>query len=196
MSRQNVPGRADSRLIRAPQRRTWEDHMAVRFPGIYRRLAAFLWRVFTRLPAGHPIRRAGFERVIGRSYGAFNRNDLDVLPPLYHPECVWDWSHFEGWPDVPVAQGPEALRQNWLAFRDAWGDFRVDASELRDLGDRQMITCHMRATGSGSGAGITTTWWQTGYSLDGLIARVENYTDRERALDAVGLSEQDAHSGS
>jgi ketosteroid isomerase-like protein len=196
MSQENVAGRGDSRPIRSAERRTWGDHIAVRVPRVYRRLVALLWPVFTRLPAGHPIRRAGFERTIGRSYGAFNRNDMDALPPLYHPECVWDWSHFEGWPDDPITRGPEALRRNWSVFRDAWGDFRVDASDLRDFGGRQLITCHMQATGSGSGAGIRRTWWQTGYSRDGLIARVENYTDRAEALEAVGLSKQDAHADS
>jgi ketosteroid isomerase-like protein len=196
MSQENVPGRGDSRPIRSAERRTWEDHIAVRVPRVYRRLVALLWRVFTRLPAGHPIRRTGIERTIGRSYGAFNRNDMDALPPLYHPECVWDWSHFEGWPDDPITHGPEALRRNWLVFREAWGDSRVDASDLRDFGDRLMITCHMRATGSGSGVGITKTWWQAGYSRDGLIARVENYTDRRRALKTLGLSDQAPHADS
>jgi ketosteroid isomerase-like protein len=192
MSQENVSGRGDSKPIRSAERRTWEDHIAVRFPRLYRRSGTLLWRVLTRLPVGHPIRRAVFERVIGRSYGAFNRSDLNAVRALYHPECVWDWSSFEGWPDDPIAHGPEALRRGFLVFRDAWGDFRVDASDLRDFGDSVMLTCHLRATGSGSGVGITRTWWQAGYIRDGLIARVENYTDRERALEAVGLSEQDA----
>src|SRR5215212_10544700 len=109
MSQENFAAEGDSRPIRSAERRTWADHIAVRFPRVYRRLTAVSWRVLTRLPRGHRIRRAVFERVIGRSYGAFNRNDMDALPPLYHPECVWDWSHFEGWPDDSTAHGPEAL---------------------------------------------------------------------------------------
>ena len=98
-------------------------------------------------------------------------------------------------PTIPIAHGPEALRRNWLVFRDAWGDFRVDARDLRDFGDRQMspVTCGPPAREAASAS--ARTWWQAGYSRDGLIARVENYTDREQALEAVGLSEQDAHAG-
>jgi hypothetical protein len=198
MSQKNVEqaGRSGTRSIRLAERRTWEDHIAVRFPRAHRRLATMVWRVFTRRPAGHPLRRAIAERVIGRSYGAFNRNDLDVLIALYHPECVWDWSHFEGWPDDPISQGPEGMLRGWQVFREAWGNFRASAKGFEDFGDYWVVTCRLQATGSGSGVGIERTWWQVGYSRDGLLALVANYTDREEALEAAGLSEQDAHADS
>ena len=123
--------------------------------------------------------------MIGRSYGAFNRNDLEALLPMYHPDCVWDWSHFEGWPEDQIMHGPDGLRRGWLVFRDAWGDFRVEPSDWRDFGRRQMTTCQMRATGSGSGLGLEKTWWQVGYARDGLVALVANYTDRRQAVDAA-----------
>lgn len=75
------------------------------------------------------MRRAIAERITSRSYGAFNRNDLDALLPLYHPECAWDWSHFEGWPEEQVLDGPERLGRIWETFREAWRDFHVEASD-------------------------------------------------------------------
>lgn len=161
------------------------DHLAVRFPRAHRGLAALAWRVAERLRPGHPVRRALAERLISRSYGAFNRNDLEALLPQYHPDCVWDWSNFEGWPEEQVMQGPEGMRRGWLVFRDAWGELRVEASDWRDFGAHQLVTCHMRATGSGSGAGLQRTWWQVGHVRDGLIALVANYTDHRQALEAA-----------
>jgi ketosteroid isomerase-like protein len=143
--------------------------------------------VYSSLRPGHPIRRAIAQRVGSRSYAAFNRNDLDALLPLYDSACLWDWSHFAGWPDDPVFRGPDGLRRGWLFFREAWGDFEVELSEVRDCGDQVMCTCHMRATGEGSGVGLETTWWQVVEFRDGLITLVANYTDRREALEAAGL---------
>jgi ketosteroid isomerase-like protein len=191
MSRENVQVAAGGtgKTIFPAERRTWGDRIAVRFPHAYRRIAALGWRVFEALPPGHPVRRALSERLISRSYGAFNRRDLDAVLPLYHPECVWDWSHFEGWPDDPVVRGPDGLRRAFLTFREAWGDCTFEPSDFQDFGDKQLTTCHMRATGSGSGVGLERTWWQVGYGRDGLLALVANYSDRREALEAVGLRE-------
>lgn len=173
--------------IRPTQRRTWEDQIAVRSPRAYRLLAWAMWRVFQALRRGHPVRRAIAKRVASRSYGAFNRNDLDALLALYHPECLWDWSHFVGWPDDPFFRGPEGLRRGWLFFREAWGKFEVTPSEIRDCGDKLMATCHMRATGGASGVGLAATWWQVGELRDGLITLVANYSDHREALKAADL---------
>ena len=191
MSQENVEAatREGIRPIRPMPRRTWEDRLAVRFSAVYRGLSAGTWRVFERLRPGHALRHALGERLVARSYGAFNRNDVATLLALYHPDCVWDWSHFEGWPDDQVVRGAEGLRRAWSVFSEVWGDFRLEASDLTDLGDRQMLTCHMSATGLSSGVDIERTWWQVGYSRGGLIALVANYSDHRQALEAAGLSE-------
>jgi hypothetical protein len=141
MSQANVPGRGDSRPIRAAERRTWEDHIAVRAPRAYRRLVALLWRVFTRLPAGHPIRRTGTERTIGGRLPSGRKR-----PPGLRPQTDDHLSH-------------ERDRVG------KWGRHHQDLVAV-------------------------------GYTRDGLIARVENYTDRERALKTLGLSAQDADADS
>jgi hypothetical protein len=79
------------------------------------------------------------------------------------------------------------LRRGWLFFREAWGDFEVELSEVRDCGDQVMGTCHMHATGGGSGVGLEITWWQVVEFRDGLITLVANYTERREALEAAGL---------
>ena len=174
--------------IPSTRQRSWEDRIAIRFPRAYRLIAWMMWRLFSALPAGHAVRRQIARRFVSRSYGAFNRNDLGALLPLYHPGCIWDWSGFEGWPDDPILRGPEGLRRGWLLFREAWDDFEVIPSEFRDCGDRLMGTCHMTVTGGGSGVGLETTWWQVIELRDGLITRVANYTDRAEALKTAGVS--------
>jgi ketosteroid isomerase-like protein len=131
------------------------------------------------------MRRAIAQRTIRRSYGAFNRGDLDLLRAMYDPELVWDWSHVEGWLDDPVLRGFDHLRREFLSWRQTWGEFVGEPSELRDFGDTLMLTGHMRVTGSGSGVTTEMTWWQVVSVRDGLIARLANYSDRQEALDAA-----------
>ena len=157
----------------------------MRFPRGYLRFVARVSGRYEAMRPGHPARRAIAERVISRSFGSFNRNDVDALLPLYHPECVWDWSHFDGWPEDPVYHGPEGVRRAWVVFSEAWGDFRFEPSDFLDFGPRIMTSCHLRATGSGSGVGIDRTWWQVAYLRAGLIALVANYSDQQEALEAA-----------
>ncbi len=171
--------------IAPAERRTWEDRFAVRFPRGYRRVIARSSKWYEGLRPEHPARRAIAERIISRSFGAFNRNDVDALLTLYHPQCVWDWSHYEGWPEAPVYRGREGVERAWLVFSEAWGDFRFEPSDFRDFGARTMTTCHLLATGSGSGVGVERTWWQVGYARDGLVALVANYSDQQKAVEAA-----------
>jgi ketosteroid isomerase-like protein len=106
---------------------------------------------------------------------------------MYDPDLIWDWSHFEGWLDEPVMRGFDELRRGFVTFRDMWGDFVAQPSELRDFGEKQMLACNLRVVGSGSGAVVEQTWWQVVYVRDGLIAQITNYSDRRDALDAVKL---------
>jgi hypothetical protein len=184
MSRDDVEIAGANRVAPA-QRRIWEDRVAVRLPGAYRRVLALLWPLFGALRPGHPLRRFIAERWISRLNGAFNRSDIDLLSVLFHPELVWDWSRFEGWPEEPVTRGVEGLRRGFTAWREAWGELTFDSSEYRDFGEKHMLTARMRAAGFGSGIAIERTFWQVAAVRDGLLAWVANYTDRQEALDAA-----------
>jgi ketosteroid isomerase-like protein len=124
--------------------------------------------------------------VVRRSYDAFNRRDLAALLPLYHPDCVWDMTHFKGWPDTPVYQGHEGLRRFFQEWYDAWDDVRTEPSDLLQIGGRLMVTCNMHVRGGASGAEVNLQFTQLGETRDGLMCLVENYSDKSQALKAVG----------
>jgi hypothetical protein len=146
---------------------------------------ALLWRPFSALRPGHPLRRVLVERWVSRANGAFNRRDLNLLRVLFHPELVWDWSHFEGWPEDRVVHGFDEFSRAFLAWREAWGEATFDSSDYRDFGERQMVTAHIRATGSGSGLLVNQTMWQVGSFRAGLLDCLKNYTNEREAIDAA-----------
>ena len=92
--------------------------------------------------------------------------------------------------------GLQGFRKNWLDWLEPWATYRSTIDELIDVGDRVVLLLRdygrredMDAEVELIGASICTI-------RDGKIARWEDYTDRAKALEAAGLSEQDTHADS
>src|SRR5881296_2895941 len=159
---------------RASQRRSLDERLFLRFPAVYRLLAD---RV-TRLPPGSRLRRWMLARVVVRGYAAVNRRDFDVMFLAFDPGV-----EFQGRPDLNpldlerVVHGHDGFRENWRQMLDAFEDLRLQPEEFLDLGDKLLLTVHLRAHGSGSGVPID----ERGLSLlrlqRGLVVRWRDFND-------------------
>jgi ketosteroid isomerase-like protein len=89
----------------------------------------------------------------------------------------------------------------WVAFWDELlaptADFHVTVHDVTDFGDGQVLVAAQQS-GEWTGSGIMLDVPVFGLVTlrDGLIVRIENYRERNEALEAAGLSEQDAHADS
>jgi ketosteroid isomerase-like protein len=99
-------------------------------------------------------------------------------------------------PDVvmnPVEEEPsygrEAIRDNFEQFKSAWEELEVSAEEFIDAGQRVFVTAHFRGRGRASGITVETRLYEVYTLRDRKILRVDEYTHREAALEAAGLSE-------
>ena len=93
-------------------------------------------------------------------------------------------------------QGHDGLKKMAAMLEEVLGDVRMEADEFLDGGDDVVVLGRLHVTGAGSGA-VTESYRAWVYTLrEGEIVRHLTYTDRAQALDAVGLSEQDAHADS
>ena len=162
-----------------------EDRIAIRLPWLYTRFASFVWR----LPVGSRLRRVIVERAVERSYSALGRGDLAALHAMYHPECCFDFSRFENWPDRTLYEGHEGLDRLVHDLQEVWGDFRYELTEMRMAGEHVLSSCRMRARGGHTRIDLEMTFSQVSNECNGLALRVDNYTDHAGALEAVGLSE-------
>jgi limonene-1,2-epoxide hydrolase len=81
-------------------------------------------------------------------------------------------------------------------FAEAIGGLHVEVHEARDLGARILLTVLQSGRGTASGVPVAQpfTWVMT-FEGD-RCTRWRIYADRQRAFEAVGLSEQDAHADS
>ena len=124
---------------------------------------------------------------------AWNAGDLDSLRGTYAPEVV-GWGP-EGWPESGPFVGRDALMRQWQRMRDAWDaqDLKM-VSDYIDAGDRVAVRLVWHGAGRGPDADLAATAVFT--VRKGRVRMVEFFWDHAEALEAVGLSEQDANADS
>jgi ketosteroid isomerase-like protein len=129
--------------------------------------------------------------VVHAAFSAWNRGDMEAHNALYHPDAVV-WQP-EGWVEGPFF-GKEAVLRQFKQMRDTWDKDSLETSEFIDVGNRVAVRLVWHGAGRGPEADLEMTGIYT--VRDGRVLAVEFIWDHEKALDAVGLSEQDAHADS
>ena len=102
----------------------------------------------------------------------------------------------EGGLNVGTRRGHEEMRRLMEGFLEVWDDLRMEPERFFDVGDQVVVFVRVRGTGKGSGAETETRPAHLVTVRDGKVVRMVIYPERAAALEAVGLSEQDAHADS
>jgi ketosteroid isomerase-like protein len=124
---------------------------------------------------------------------AWNAGDMGAVAESYDPHVVV--RYVQGWPEgLEPIMGREAVMRQWEQQREAFDADTVELIEIIDLGDRVVVRFIWRAVGSGPDLEIDVTAVST--HRNGKTILVEYFWDHAEALEAVGLSEQDAHADS
>jgi ketosteroid isomerase-like protein len=89
----------------------------------------------------------------------------------------------------------------WLSYfgrlRETWEEWRIEDLEVLEAEYGQAVAvCRLVARGKESGALVSHRIGMTVRFRDGKLWRMRTYPDPSEALEAVGLSEQDAHGDS
>jgi ketosteroid isomerase-like protein len=132
--------------------------------------------------------------VVRNAIAAFNRGELDILAAAaewYDPEV--EFREDPTLPEPGVYRGAGAIEAYFRQFLDAFEDYRFDVEEVLDAGDHVVVFNRPWGRGLGSGAEVDmrNAWVFTFRGKK--IVRITPYWERSKALEAVGLSEQDAH---
>jgi ketosteroid isomerase-like protein len=125
--------------------------------------------------------RAWFE-----DWNATGELDLSVVHPdlIYHPRSDE--------PDPSPHIGRDAYERLLRGFMDSFSEIKFDLIEIVDTGDYVIASTVLRCRGSASGADVNDAYVFVSKIRDGLIVEGWEYRTRQEALEAVGLSEQDA----
>jgi ketosteroid isomerase-like protein len=166
---------------RAAGRRSLDERLVVRFPGLFRRAAR--WAL--RLPASR-VRRWLLGRFIQHGYAAANRRDFELLLIGIDPDHEYRPSPGLMLPDLGgPTHGHEGYLRMWGNYLDAFEDIRFEPAEVLDFGEKFLVTVRQAGHGSGSGIGLSQPIYQLLTMRDGLTIRQEDFLDRDEALRAA-----------
>jgi ketosteroid isomerase-like protein len=122
-----------------------------------------------------------------RYVDAFNRLDLDAATVGLDPEV-----ELREWPEAPGSQsyrGVDGVRRAFDTWFETWEWMTIEIEEIRPVGDRVLFTLHQRAKGRTSAAEVEVRSHNVYTFRDGLVTLAELFIDRENALAAAGLTE-------
>jgi ketosteroid isomerase-like protein len=130
--------------------------------------------------------------VVRRNIDAYNRRDIEAYVATVAPGLVFH-STFGG-VEGRTYTGHAGARQYFEDLREAWADYRLEVEEFVDAGGDKVIGLfHVVAEGELSGIKLERRLGVVYTVRGGTITEIDSYTTRTAALEAVGLSEQDAH---
>ena len=131
--------------------------------------------------------------IVKAAIDAVDRGDWDAAFQDAAPGFEYDLSRAVG-PDRGI-YGLDQARRNWEEFAANWESFRAEPHELIEVGDHVVVpgTGHMVGR---DGIEVVVRTTNVSTIRNGAIERMVMYQEKEDALEAVGLSEQDAHAGS
>ena len=108
-----------------------------------------------------------------------------------HADLVWDVSNL-GWPEQQIYPGVEGAKQFNVEWAAAWDDLEFEVEEYIDAGERVVVILSQRGRSKATGIPVDMRFAQVWTLRDGRAIRMQMYANPEEALEAVGLSEQDA----
>ena len=131
--------------------------------------------------------------IVRARVAAWNAGDMESIRESSDPEIVVRPPL--GWPEPGPFVGREAVMREFEQLRETWDvDTAERISDFIDVGDRVAMRMRWRTAGRGPEANLE---WTVVFTVrKGKVLNVEYFWGHAEALEAVGLSEQDAHADS
>ena len=132
-----------------------------------------------------------------RGLEAGNRGDVETLLEELDPEVEWHSAlHALLGGEQTVFRGHDGVREMLRDLDEAFDEIHIEMTEIRDLGDRLVAIGRTRTRGKASGVETDTPLAFVTEIRNGKTILLRAYLDPKRALEASGLTEQDAHGDS
>ena len=131
--------------------------------------------------------------IVRRAFAEFERGNF-WIPEIFDPSVRVVWLPVAGGePETVGLDGMARMMKDWI---QSWEQVTTVAEQVIDAGDQAVIIAEWQ--GRGKASGVFTKWrYGAVWTLrDGKVISVVSYTDPAAALEAVGLSEHDAHAES
>jgi ketosteroid isomerase-like protein len=118
---------------------------------------------------------------------------VEAIPvEAYAEDVEWDLSAYP-LVDLPSrGSGREQLLNTFAQYFAGWKNYKPEVNEFIDAGENVIVVLHEKASIADSDVELERDVFQVWTLRDGLVVKWRVFETREDALEAVGLSEQDA----
>jgi ketosteroid isomerase-like protein len=124
------------------------------------------------------------EETVRAAYSAWNRDDLEAFLETLHPD-IEIHPVLGGSVEGDVYRGHDGARRWIVEAKGEWVDFEASVPEVVDRGEKLLTVVRVTARGRASGALIEGEIFHIGTMRDGLIVKIDGFTDRDAAMEAL-----------
>jgi ketosteroid isomerase-like protein len=121
--------------------------------------------------------------IVRRAFETYTQHGADSASALLSDDVVWNPAEEE------AQHGKDAVIAYMERWESEWEDLATTVQEIRDAGDKVLVTVHFSGRGPASGIEIDARLYEVYVVRDGQIVRMDEFTDHAEALEAAGLSE-------
>jgi ketosteroid isomerase-like protein len=121
--------------------------------------------------------------VVRRALQSWEQGDLAGVVDVFHEDAVTQ-------PIIgPEWHGPQGVLEMAADWVEGFDDFTMSGEEFIDAGEHVVVRIRQEGRGASTGVPVSVTFWFV-YSLtESKVIRFEMFQDRDKALEAAGLSE-------
>lgn len=132
--------------------------------------------------------RPGDLEAVRRAFEAINREDLERVLELTHPDFEVEVPpEFSAEPDT--YRGREGMRRYWESFREAMSDIRFRAERMWEGADGVVVAMKMSAKGRHTEIAVEQRMTAVWTVSDGMVRRVRVFAQPAQAFAEAGLGE-------
>ncbi len=124
--------------------------------------------------------------LVERMLSRFHAGDAEGALACFSKDVI---SEAPGRPDLGGGRGREALATLVGSWVESWEDWSEEINEVRELGDRVMVTSTQRGRGKGSGIQTAAQYSYCYEVRNGELSWMGLYKSPDEALEAVGRRE-------
>src|SRR5688500_156608 len=133
--------------------------------------------------------------IVRRIYELWPTQQWSLIPDYFDPDVELDLRRNVFNPDI--YRGHDGVHKMLQGVYDMWNNFEIVPTEIIGGGDKVLATVRISGTGKESGVEVAMEVMNVWAVHDSKVVRViGGFRDRAEALEAAGLSGQDAHTDS
>ena len=132
--------------------------------------------------------------IVRRFYDAWSRDEFPG--PFEFMDSEIEYVNPVGAIEPGTRRGVDAFRRAGEKILESWEFWRAEAEAFKNAGDQVAVVVRYRTRGRSSGVDVEGRESALWTFRDGKVVRYEWFHEPTDALEAVGLSEQDAHADS